>query len=104
MNQELTSTRNHVFFLIVLTIGGFEIRYHCLGCLGFRGDEDITSLAVKALALGGIPELPTGMIYPRFYLYQLSISWSVLAFGFSEFSMRLPGVFFGTALIPVARI
>ena len=35
--------------IIGITLLGFYLRYRCLGCLGFRWDEDLTSLAVKAL-------------------------------------------------------
>lgn len=88
--------------IVSVTIVGFYLRYRCLGCLGFRWDEDLTSLAVKALLDKGVPELPSGMIYLRFYPYQWIVAASVKIFGFSEFSMRLPAVVFGTMLIPVS--
>jgi len=88
--------------IIGITLLGFYLRYRCLGCLGFRWDEDLTSLAVKALLEKGVPELPSGMIYLRFYPYQWIVAASVKIFGFSEFSMRLPAVIFGTILIPTA--
>jgi hypothetical protein len=88
--------------LAALTVIGFYLRINCLGCLGFRGDEDLTSLAVKSLLEDGVPLLPSGMIYPRFYPYQWILALSVGELGFSEFSIRLPGVLFGTLLIPVS--
>ncbi len=88
--------------IIVITLLGFYLRYRCLGCLGFRWDEDLTALAVKALLEKGVPELPSGMIYLRFYPYQWIVAASVKTFGYSEFSMRLPAVLFGTILIPTA--
>ena len=88
--------------IIGITLLGFYLRYRCLGCLGFRWDEDLTSLAVKALLEKGVPELPSGMIYLRFYPYQWIVAASVKIFGFSEFSMRLPAAIFGTVLIPTA--
>jgi len=91
-------------FLIILTLLGFWLRFRCLGCLGFHGDEDLTSLAVKALSATGVPELPSGMIYLRFYPYQWLLLISTSVFGFSEFSLRLPAVLFGTALIPASYI
>ena len=42
------------------------------------------------------------MIYTRFFPYQHLMAWSVNLLGFSEFSMRLPSVLFGLALIPLA--
>lgn len=86
--------------LVGITLLGFYLRFRCLGCLGFRWDEDLTSLAVKALIEKGVPELPSGMIYLRFYTFQWLIAGSVKIFEFSEFSMRLPAVIFGTAIIP----
>ncbi len=88
--------------LIAITLLGFYLRYRCLGCLGFRWDEDLTALAVKALLEKGTPELPSGMIYLRFYPYQWIVAAHVKLFGFSEFSMRLPAVIIGTILIPSA--
>lgn len=97
-----TINRNYAYLLalVVLTIIGFWLRYRCLGCLGFRGDEDLTSLAVKALSEKGVSELPSGMIYLRFFPYQALLAQSTEWLGFSEYSMRLPSVFVGTLLIP----
>lgn len=88
--------------IIGITLLGLYLRFRCLGCLGFRWDEDLTSLAVKALLEKGVPELPSGMIYLRFYPYQWLVAASVKVFGFSEFSMRLPAVILGTLLIPAS--
>ena len=88
--------------LLIVAALAVYMRFHCLGCLGFRWDEDLTALAVKALLEFGIPELPSGMIYTRFLPFQYVIAASVDVFGFSEFSMRLPSVVFGLALIPLA--
>jgi hypothetical protein len=88
--------------IFAVSMLGFYLRYRCLGCLGFRWDEDLTALTVKALLENGVPELPSGMIYLRFYPYQWITAASVKIFGFSEFSMRLPSVIFGTLLIPAA--
>ena len=101
MTTKLSPDRQTRILLVVLTIVGFLLRIHCLGCLGFRWDEDLTSLAVKALLDSGVPELPSGMIYLRFYLYQWILAVSASIFGISEFSLRLPGVLFSTAMIPL---
>ena len=100
-NERLPQPAYSALLVLVVALG-FWLRYHCLGCLGFHGDEDLTSLTVKALSETGVPELPSGMIYLRFYPYQWLLSLSTKWFGFSEFSMRLPGVIFGTALIALA--
>jgi hypothetical protein len=100
-NERLPESAYSALLVIVVAIG-FWLRFHCLGCLGFHGDEDLTSITVKALSESGVPELPSGMIYLRFYPYQWLLSLSTKCFGFSELSMRLPGVIFGTLLIPLA--
>jgi hypothetical protein len=102
-HYSLSPARRYVLVGIIgITVLGFYLRYRCLGCLGFRWDEDLTSLAVKALIDKGIPELPSGMIYLRFYPFQWIIAASVKLFGFSEFSMRLPAVLLGTITIPTS--
>jgi hypothetical protein len=101
----MNATSNNRLILIgilLLAAVAAYLRFHCLGCLGFRWDEDLTALAVKALAMTGTPELPSGMIYTRFFPYQHLMAMSVNLLGFSEFSMRLPSVLFGLALIPLA--
>lgn len=96
------ATRALFVCVVSITLLGFYLRYRCLGCLGFRWDEDLTALAVKALIEKGTPELPSGMVYLRFFPVQWLTGISVKLFGFSEFSMRLPAVIFGTVLIPAA--
>ena len=80
--------RLYLFGIICLSLLGFYLRYRCLGCLGFRWDEDLTSLAVKTLLDKGVPELPSGMIYFRFYPYQWIIAAPVTWFGFSGATVR----------------
>ena len=95
MISKLFSDRNIRLLVVALMFIGFWLRFRCLGCLGFRWDEDLTSLAVKALLENGIPELPSGMIYLRFFPYQWLLAASALTFDFSEFSLRLPSVDLG---------
>lgn len=104
MNNKSTLAPATYIVLAILTILGFWLRFRCLDCLGFHSDEDLTSLAVKALSAKGVPELPSGMVYLRFYPYQWVLALSTQVFGFGEFSMRFPAVLFGTALIPVAFV
>src|SRR5690606_16720785 len=72
------------------------------GALGFRWDEDLSSLAVRAILDKGVPELPSGMVYLRggVFLYLMAASASVLGFG--ELALRLPAALFGIATIPLA--
>jgi hypothetical protein len=73
-----------------------------LGALGFRWDEDLSGLAVRAILEKGVPELPSGMIYLRGGLFSHLMAASASLFGFSEFALRLPAALFGIALIVVA--
>ena len=88
--------------LAVFVAIGIYLRINCLGCLGYRWDEDLTALAVKALSQTGIPELPSGMIYLRFYPYQWLLVLSTSVLGMNEFGIRLPSVVFGATIILVA--
>jgi len=78
---------------------GFLVRYPGLGNLGFWGDEGYTAVAVKAILETGYPELPSGGLYfrsvPFLYLEALSAVWG----GVSEFSLRVPSVFFNLAAV-----
>ena len=97
-------TRSNTIWLIGLTTIGFFLRVYALGDLGFRWDEDLTAIAVKAVKEHGYPLLDSGMVYPRFLPVQyLLAAWTSLV-GFTESSIRFPIVLFGTALIPLTYI
>jgi hypothetical protein len=83
--------------LIVAT--GSYLRLADLGALGFRWDEDLSGLAVRAILEQGVPELPSGMVYLRGGLFSYLMAASASLFGFSEFALRLPAALFGVALI-----
>ncbi len=100
--RDLLNARWVTLILVCLTGLGLYLRIRNLGELGFRWDEDITALAVKAILENGYPLFPTGMIYLRSapFLYVLALSASL--FGVDEFALRLPPVLFSTATIPLA--
>ena len=54
---------------VIVAIGAY-LRLAHLGALGFRWDEDLSGLAVRAILEKGIPELPSGMIYLRGGLFR----------------------------------
>jgi hypothetical protein len=87
--------------VLVVAVGGY-LRLAHLGALGFRWDEDLSGLAVRAILEKGVPELPSGMIYLRGGLFSHLMAASASLFGFSEFALRLPAALFGIALIVVA--
>jgi hypothetical protein len=84
-----------------VSVGAF-LRLTHLGELGFRWDEDLSGLAVRAILEKGVPELPSGMIYLRGGVFSHLMAASASLFGFSEFALRLPAALFGIALIPAA--
>ena len=85
----------------LITVGAY-LRLVDLGLLSFRWDEDLSSLAAKAIAERGVPELPSGMVYLRSLAFLYVLAASGLVFGFSEWALRLPAALFGIALIPLA--
>ncbi len=102
--NELTIERLAPWILGALLAIGTLLRLVDLGALSFRWDEDLTALAVKAIAEHGIPELPSGMIYLRSLPFLYMIAASAAAFGFDEWGMRLPAVLFGIAAIPLVYV
>jgi hypothetical protein len=88
---------------LILIIGlGAYLRLTHLGALGFRWDEDLSGLAVRAILEKGVPELPSGMVYLRGGMFSHLMAASASLFGFGEFALRLPAALFGIALIGVA--
>jgi 4-amino-4-deoxy-L-arabinose transferase-like glycosyltransferase len=88
---------------LIVSIGAY-LRLANLGALGFRWDEDLSGLAVRAILEKGVPELPSGMIYLRGGLFSHLMAASASLLGFSEFALRLPAALFGVALIVVAYV
>src|SRR5688572_1245071 len=88
---------------VIVSIGAY-LRLANLGTLGFRWDEDLSGLAVRAILEKGVPELPSGMIYLRGGLFSHLMAASASLLGFSEFALRLPAALFGIALIVVAYL
>ena len=87
----------------IVAIGAY-LRLAHLGSLGFRWDEDLSGLAVRAILEKGVPQLPSGMLYLRGALFSHLMAASATVFGFSEFALRLPAALFGIALIVAAYL
>jgi predicted membrane-bound mannosyltransferase len=96
-----TLSANPWWLVGALTVIGAYLRLVNLGALAFHWDEDLYSLAAKAILERGIPELPSGMVYLRggAFLYLTAASIDLL--GFSESALRLPAALFGIATIPL---
>ena len=88
---------------LIVAVGAY-LRLADLGSLGFRWDEDLSGLAVRAILEKGIPELPSGMIYLRGGLFSHLMAASASVFGFGEFALRLPAALFGIGLIVAAYL
>jgi 4-amino-4-deoxy-L-arabinose transferase-like glycosyltransferase len=88
---------------VLIVVGGY-LRLANLDALGFRWDEDLSSLAVLAILEHGIPLLPSGMIYPRGGVFLYMMVYSAELFGYSEFALRLPAALFGIAMIPLGYV
>lgn len=87
----------------IVAVGAY-LRLAHLGALGFRWDEDLSGLAVRAILEKGVPELPSGMLYLRGGLFSHLMAASASLLGFSEFALRLPAALFGIALIVAAYL
>lgn len=87
----------------LILVGG-ALRLYQLDALGLSNDESIQAVAVQSILSHGYPTLATGVLYlrslPVLYLEALS----ALALGWGEFSLRLPSVLFGLAVIPLTYL
>ncbi|HEX5421224.1 MAG TPA: glycosyltransferase family 39 protein, partial [Gammaproteobacteria bacterium] len=94
-----------VWICLAALIGvGAYLRLAKLGHLGIHQDEDLSSLAVRAILQKGIPELPSGMVYLRGGPFLYAMAASAKLFGFDEFALRLPAALFGIAMIPLGYV
>lgn len=93
--------KNFVLYLLIfLVIIGFFFRTKGLNQnISFWSDEAVTLIYSRSILFRGSPRLLTGNLEDRgisfYYLTALFLKF----FGFSEFSARLPAVFFGTGTI-----
>ena len=86
---------------LVLIVGAF-VRFWDLGAVGLHGDEKTMALPMLHLVQHGTPMLPSGMFYPRAVAQLYLMAASVLAFGQSEWAMRVPSALCGVLLIGLA--
>jgi 4-amino-4-deoxy-L-arabinose transferase-like glycosyltransferase len=92
---------NELVWLTAITILGTWVRFWGLGSIGLHGDEETMAMAVRHILIDGTPILPSGMFYPRGMTQLYLMAGSVSIFGESEWSLRLPSVLCGIALIPL---
>ena len=95
--------KNWVGYLtIIVILIGAALRLHNLGTFGFWVDELFHVLAGQSLIETGKPLLPTGDLYSRALLYTQVTALSFSMFGISEWSARIPSVFFNLFFIIVS--
>lgn len=91
--------RSDLFLLLILALAAF-LRSVNLGTLGYRGDEDLTWLAVRGIQEHGVPLLPSGVIYDRGLPYHYLTTLFAALFGTTLEGLRLPSLVcsFGTII------
>lgn len=92
-------TRLTLLLLALVVALGTVLRFWGLGNIGLHGDEDVMALAVRGILDTGAPTLPSGMLYPRALPQLYLMALSVLAFGDSEWALRLPSAVTGSLMI-----
>ncbi len=85
--------------LAAIVLAGAVVRFWGLGAVGLHGDEKTMALPVMSLVNHGVPLMPSGMFYPRAVGQLYMMAASILAFGKSEWAMRLPSALCGVLLI-----
>ena len=88
-----------LWLLALIVLAGAVIRFWGLGAVGLHGDEKTMALPVMNLVEHGSPLMPSGMFYPRAVAQLYLMAASVLAFGQSEWALRLPSALCGVLLI-----
>ena len=91
--------RQHTLILVLIVLAGAFIRFWGLGAVGLHGDEKTMALPVMNLVTHGEPLMPSGMFYPRAVAQLYLMAGSVVAFGQSEWALRLPSALCGVLLI-----
>lgn len=89
--------------LLVLLVLAAIVRFWGLGSYGLhKPDEDTTALPAVHILQDGTPRFPSGMLYTRAIAQSYLIAASVLAFGQTEWALRLPSVLCGLLLVVLA--
>jgi 4-amino-4-deoxy-L-arabinose transferase-like glycosyltransferase len=91
-----------LWLLAGIVLAGAILRFWGLGSVGLHGDEKTMALPVMSLINEGRPIMPSGMFYPRAIGQLYLMAASVMAFGQSEWALRLPSALCGVLLIVLA--
>jgi 4-amino-4-deoxy-L-arabinose transferase-like glycosyltransferase len=88
---------------VMLIIASAILRFWGLGDAGLHPpDEDTVALPATHLAWHGEPRFPSGMYYSRAIIQTQLVAWSVLAFGNTEWALRLPSALCGVLVTVLA--
>jgi 4-amino-4-deoxy-L-arabinose transferase-like glycosyltransferase len=91
--------------LLAAVLGiGILVRFWNLGAPGLHGDEETMAMATMHILKDGRPILPSGMFYPRGLTELYLMALSVLAFGESEWALRLPSALCGVLVIALTYL
>jgi 4-amino-4-deoxy-L-arabinose transferase-like glycosyltransferase len=89
------------WIMAAIVLAGALVRFWGLGTVGLHGDEKTMALPVMSLVNQGLPLMPSGMFYPRAVGQLYLMAASIMAFGQSEWAMRLPSAVCGVLLIVI---
>jgi 4-amino-4-deoxy-L-arabinose transferase-like glycosyltransferase len=92
------------FFMNAVFAFAVFLNLYKLGNFGFWGDELYHVFAAKSLLENGTMCFPGGIEYTRSYPFTYLVALSFNLFGISEFSARLPSVFFGLLFLLCSTI
>jgi 4-amino-4-deoxy-L-arabinose transferase-like glycosyltransferase len=89
--------------LLALIVVGAVLRFWGVGSYGLhKPDEDTTVLPAVHILQDGTPRFPSGMFYARAIVQSYMIAASVMAFGETEWAIRLPSVLCGVLVVGLA--
>ncbi len=93
-----------IFAVLAILAGAALVRFWGLGGWGLEGDEDTMALPAAHILRLGTPYLPSGMFYARGIAQLYMMAASMIAFGESEWAMRIPSVLCGLLVVPLAYL
>lgn len=94
--------RWEIFAVLAIVLGAAWVRLWGLGGWGLEGDEDTMALPAVHILRHGTSYLPSGMFYARGIAQLYMMAASMIAFGESEWAMRIPSVICGLLVVALA--